>query len=415
MVNKDFQITKLKGALIGENVSFSLSKKLHESLNCDYDLISLPPQKLKDFLDGCSYDFVNVTMPYKKVVIDYLDQIDATVKAIGSCNTIIFKNGKKVGYNTDIDGFSFLFTKNNIDVTGKSVMILGTGGTSKTCQYYFKDKAKSVVVIGRREKVNYQNYFEHLDVDILVNTTPVGMNEYQSLVDLKMFKSLKFVADVIYSPLQTKLILDAKNLSIKCESGLDMLISQGIKAQEICRNQSLNGLQNYVKSKVLQGVKNIVLIGMPSSGKSVIGKILAQELNMDFLDIDDEVEKTLNMKISQVFERFGEEYFRKAESDVVNKIYLKKGLVIATGGGTVLNCDNLNKLKQNGLIIFINRDLDKLKTKNRPLSKEIGIENLWEKRKQIYQKAKDYQVFNNAKLNCAVKEIIDIYEKDIGN
>lgn len=408
----------MKACLIGKTLKHSFSKSIHESLGLEYDLVELNEDELERFVTQREYACYNVTIPYKEKVIPYLDRLDDTAKEVGSVNTVCNVDGKLVGYNTDIDGMKYMFESAGVCLKDKNVVILGTGGTSKTAQALMKkEEAKSVIVVGRREKWNYQNIAELKDTQILVNTTPVGMypDTGVSVVDISIFKRLEFVADVIYNPLKTRLTLDAKKLGIPSVNGLSMLVYQAVRAEEIWTGKSY---ENKVKSAIgnLENeFCNVILVGMPSCGKSSVGRAVAKLLNKEFVDLDTVIENRLNMPIPQVFERYGEEYFRNIESEVTKEYGKHGGLVIATGGGTPMREENRDALAQNGFVVWLKRDISLLTSKSRPVSQKVGVERLYEERKDTYKTFADVEIKNDCDIRTVAENIVRVYEESIGH
>lgn len=408
----------MKACLIGKTLKHSFSKSIHESLGLEYDLVELNEDELERFVTQREYDCYNVTIPYKEKVIPYLDRLDDTAKEVGSVNTVCNVAGKLVGYNTDIDGMKYMFESAGVCLKDKNVVILGTGGTSKTAQALMKkEEAKSVIVVGRREKWNYQNIAELKDTQILVNTTPVGMypDTGVSVVDISIFKRLEFIADVIYNPLKTRLTLDAKKLGIPSVNGLSMLVYQAVRAEEIWTGKSY---ENKVKSAIgnLENeFCNVILVGMPSCGKSSVGRAVAKLLNKEFVDLDTVIENRLNMPIPQVFERYGEEYFRNIESDVTKEYGKHGGLVIATGGGTPMHEENRDALAQNGFVVWLKRDISLLTSNSRPVSQKVGVERLYEERKDTYKAFADMEIKNDCDIRTVAENIVRVYEESIGH
>ena len=409
--------------LIGEKLSHSFSKTLHEKyLNTNYELISLTKEELKEFLLKKEFKGINVTIPYKKEVIQYLDYVDPLVKKIGACNTIINENGKLKGYNTDYFGFSFLLDENDVDVENKNIAILGSGGTFETVSNVLKDLgARNIYCISREKKENTYTYDElyNLNVDILVNTTPVGMypNNYECLIDLDKL-NVETVIDVVFNPLRTKLILEAKKRKIKAIGGLGMLVAQGVKSSELFLNKEYSEEETRSHYFDLNVDKfNIVLIGMPMSGKTTLGKLLSSAFNKEFIDIDKEIVEREKRSINEIFEVDGEEYFRKVEVDLYKEYSKKNGLIISTGGGIVKNLESISRLKENGVVIFVDRNLDKmLFNSKRPLSKsKEDIENLYKERYKLYLNNADKRIINNGSKKRAVMNIVEAFYEYISN
>ena len=409
--------------LIGEKLSHSFSKTLHEKyLNTNYELISLTKEELKEFLLKKEFKGINVTIPYKKEVIQYLDYVDPLVKKIGACNTIINENGKLKGYNTDYFGFSFLLDENDVDVENKNIAILGSGGTFETVSNVLKDLgARNIYCISREKKENTYTYDElyNLNVDILVNTTPVGMypNNYECLIDLDKL-NVETVIDVVFNPLRTKLILEAKKRKIKAIGGLGMLVAQGVKSSELFLNKEYSEEETRSHYFDLNVDKfNIVLIGMPMSGKTTLGKLLSSAFNKEFIDIDKEIVEREKRSINEIFEVDGEEYFRKVEVDLYKEYSKKNGLIISTGGGIVKNLESISRLKENGVVIFVDRNLYKmLFNSKRPLSKsKEDIENLYKERYKLYLNNADKRIINNGSKKRAVMNIVEAFYEYISN
>ncbi|MBP5153369.1 MAG: shikimate dehydrogenase, partial [Lachnospiraceae bacterium] len=381
----------------------SYSKEIHEILGrYTYELKELKSEELDGFFEKREFTGINVTIPYKETVIPYLDEINISASKIGAVNTIVNRNGKLTGYNTDYYGFKALIKHAGMDVSGCKVLILGSGGTSKTAFHVLNDLgAGKIVKVSRSERDGFITYEQaaekEQDADFIVNTTPVGMfgKSDDTPIDLEPFKALKGVLDVIYNPINTKLVLKAKNMGIKASGGLFMLVEQAMRAAEFFLSESIPSDKTdeiYRKIRLLKG--NISLVGMPGSGKSTLGKILAKELSMDFVDTDAEIVKAENREISDIFASDGEAYFRKIESETVALCSGRKNVIISTGGGAVLDPQNISNLKKNGVVIFLDRDPAEIRpTDDRPLG-DTGdkILNLYKTRLPIYKEAADITV-----------------------
>ena len=375
----------MKYGLIGEKLGHSFSKTVHSKIaDYEYCLFEIAKADLNAFMQKRDFCGINVTIPYKQAVIPYLDYISDEAKSIGAVNTVVNKNGKLYGYNTDFFGLKLLIEKNNIEITNKTVLILGSGGTSKTAKAVCESlSAKDVFTVSRsggEELITYEEAYTK-NAQIIINTTPLGMypNIDAKPIKLEGFNGLEAVVDVIYNPLKTRLVIDAENRGIRAVGGLYMLYAQAVSAAEIfCDNE----IKTNAFNEILKEKQNIVLIGMPSCGKTTSGKLLAQELGKEFIDTDLEIVKKAGMQIPEIFEKFGEEYFRNLESEVIKELSVKQSLVIATGGGAVLRPENVDALRQNGKIIFIDRPLDMLiTTDDRPLSssRELLEERYYER------------------------------------
>jgi len=406
----------MKFAIIGKSLPHTLSPKIHnEFFHIDYTKIELNENQLSDFFASKKFDGFNVTIPYKETVIPFLDEVSSEALNIGAVNTVVNKNGKFFGYNTDIFGLEYGLKSLNVDLLNKTVLVLGSGGTSKTACYLLKKFTDKVFVVSRTGKVNYQNCYD-IDADIVINTTPIGMfpNDNESPVELTKFKNLKAVYDVVYNPLNTKLVLDAIKLSIPAKNGLGMLVAQAVKAKDLFLDKKTDESEiDKVLVSLQKELKNILFVGMPSSGKSTIAKILAKKLDREFVDTDLLIEKTENISIPKIFETKGEDYFRNIETKVLKGIVSNFSKVIATGGGIILKEENRELIKKNSFVVYLKRDIDKLSTKNRPLSKDKEtLIKMQEVRKPFYEELADIIIDNNSDLESAIEEILVKYEKN---
>ena len=402
--------------LLGEHLPHSFSPQIHLALgNEDYHLFEIAPENLEKFMNEKIFKGLNVTIPYKKAVIPYLDEISPEAEKIGAVNTITVRDGKLCGDNTDYFGFKYMVEKSGITIKDKKAVVLGSGGASLTVQAVLKDMgAKDVLVVSRNGETNYTNIYSHTDTNIIVNTTPVGMypDNMNSPVDLSKFPNLSGVLDVVYNPLKTRLIMDAEKLGISAVAGLSMLVAQAKKAHEIFFDTIIdNNVCEKIEKVLRLQMSNIVLIGMAGCGKSTIGKILSQKLGKDFVDTDEMIENAENKPIPQIIERFGEHFFRCAENLAVNIAGKEKGRIIATGGGVITRPENYMPLNQNGIIVFINRDADKLDSRGRPLSQLYGVKPLYEKRMPLYRQFADIEVDGNGTPEQVAEFIIKEIER----
>lgn len=377
--------------LIGESLSHSKSKEIHELLGYyPYNLRDIKTNELDEFFKLRKFKGINVTIPCKEVSMSYLDETDELAKEIGAVNTIVNRDGRLIGYNTDYLGFDYSLNFYGIDLKDKKVLILGSGGASKMLQKLVMDKgAKEFVVISRSTENNYESIEKFADFEVIINATPLGMypNNMESEVDLEKFNKLDAVIDLIYNPLKTKLILDAEKLNIKTMSGLMMLVAQAFFACELFLDKKIDeSLIIKIYNKLKFNMENILLIGMPSSGKTSMGKMLGEKLKRDFYDTDKLIEEEEDKTIPEIFVEKGEDYFRNLESKILKDLSKRNGLVIATGGGTPLREKNRYYILQNSLVIYLNRNLENLETSGRPLSKNLDdLKNLYKERKEIYE------------------------------
>lgn len=400
----------MKYGCIGEHLKHSFSKEIHNSLSdYEYELKEIPKDKLDEFMTLHDFKAINVTIPYKEAVIPYLSYIDAAAKEIGAVNTIINKDGRLYGYNTDFYGMIMLIAHAGIDLKNKKVAILGTGGTSKTASAVAKSLlAREILTVSRTKKdgtITYEELYEnHKDLDVIINTTPLGMfpNNFTKAVDIKRFANLSGVIDAVYNPLRTQLISDAQRQGIKAEGGLYMLVAQGVLASEIFLDKKYEkGMLDEVFEKLRRKKENIVLIGMPSSGKSTVGKEIAKRIGRNFYDTDELIEQQAKKKPSEIIMSMGEDHFRKLESDIVKEVSKETGAVIATGGGVVLKKENINTLSQNGRIYFLDRPFALLlPTQDRPLtSTKEALLKKYNERYSIYETSADVKIDASGDVN----------------
>ena len=410
----------MKYGLIGEHLGHSFSRVIHAELSdYDYELCEVARDKLDDFLLWREFSGINVTIPYKERVIPYLHFIDEDARAIGAVNTVVNRDGKLYGYNTDFFGMRMLFEHAKISVSGKKAAILGSGGTSKTALGVLKSLgAREIIRVSRGaggDTVTYRELTEnHRDIEILVNTTPLGMfpNIYDAPVDISDFDNLSGVIDVIYNPQRTPLINAARMRGIPSAGGLYMLVGQAVRASEIFLGTSYpDRTLDSVYEKIRRDKENIVLIGMPASGKSTVGGILKKALGRRLVDTDELIVSRCGMEIPEIFKRFGEEEFRRIESEVIREIAKESSLVIATGGGAVLKNENVSALRQNGRLFFIDRPLEMLvPTASRPLSSDrAAIEKRYSERYGIYSSVCDVRIDADCSASEVAKKITEAF------
>lgn len=384
--------------LLGEHLPHSFSPQIHRRLGeYSYKLIELPPEAVEDFFRRRDFDAVNVTVPYKKVAYAACETLSDTARAIGSVNTVVKRpDGSLYGDNTDAYGFEVLLTSAGIPVAGKNCMVFGTGGSSVTvCHVLKKLGAAEVRVVAHKD--NNKDYLRpyFADTHVIVNTTPVGMYPKNGVspVDLSDFTALCGVADLIYNPARTKLILDAEAMGIPAVSGLRMLVAQGVRAYEVFFDtKAREGVIEEILGELEEEVRNIVLVGMPGCGKSTVGRILAEKTGRELIDLDQRLVEKVGKSIPDIFAEGGERLFRRMESEVVEEVSKLTGKILATGGGVVTVPENIPNLRQNGLIFFINRPLEQLATDGRPLSKSGRLDEMAERRLPLYRGCADYEI-----------------------
>ena len=397
---------------IGEKLSHSFSKEIHNALaDYDYQLLELKREELKAFFTERSFKSINVTIPYKLDVIPYLDWISDEAMAINAVNTIVNRNGNLYGYNTDFYGLKGLIERKVKSFKGKTVAILGSGGTSNTAFAVANSlEAKKVIKVSRKKQEGYITYDElyesYSNCEIIINTTPCGMYPKAGVaaVDINNFPNI----DAVYNPLKSKLILDAEKKGIIADGGLYMLVSQAAYAVEkfIDTTVSLEKIEE-VFNKIYKDKMNVVLIGMPASGKSSVGKELEKLLSKSFVDSDIVLSENAGKTISEIFSEYGEAYFRELEKDTIKNISSENSHIIATGGGAILNYENIENLKSNGRIYFLDRPLSMLlTTDDRPLSSNrTNLEKRYNERYELYRKYADVIIDGSGSVKEVAKRI----------
>lgn len=410
----------MKYGLIGEHLTHSYSCEIHAQIaDYEYELHELAPSELGGFLTKREFNAINVTIPYKQDVIPYLDGISDTAKRIGAVNTIVNRGGKLYGDNTDFAGMLALAKHIGVDMKGKKVLILGTGGASKTghalAEYMGAESVYYVSRSGKNGSITYeQAVSEHSDAQVIINATPVGMFPKQGgrPIDISAFPKLEGVLDAIYNPLRTNLILDAQERGIPAEGGLYMLSAQAVHAAAVFQDIPLDeSLVDKAFKSVKNDKQNIVLIGMPSSGKTTVGRILAEKCGKELADTDEYIVKKIGMPIADFFGKHGEAEFRKIEKETVAGLASTGGKIIATGGGAVLDAENVRALKQNGVLVFLDRRPENLiATDDRPLaSRRSALEKLYAERYDIYCAAAEVHIDANttpgAEADAILKEL----------
>lgn len=411
----------MRYGLIGEKLGHSFSKDIHERIaDYTFDLIPLSKEEFKTFMEKKEFTALNVTIPYKKDVIPYLDEMDEHAKAIGAVNTIVNRDGKLKGYNTDFTGFLYMVKKHNVHMEGKKVLIIGNGGASAAIQAVVQhESAGSMVIVDvvpGNGAISYDEMFSsHLDAEIIINTSPIGMYPRigNAPIDISMFHKCEAVLDVIYNPILTRLCFESQEMDIKRVNGLEMLIAQAKQSVEFFLDKSIDDqIIDDIYQDMLRERCNIVLIGMPSAGKTTIGKMLENRMQKEFIDLDDIIIKKAGKSIPEIFEESGEAGFRAIETEAAIEVSKLNNKIIATGGGTIKHKVNMDYLRQNGITIFIDRDVDKLISSdpNRPLSKSTdALEKMHAERLPLYQKYAAYVAVNNSDIESTVTEIEEAY------
>ena len=403
--------------LIGEHLGHSYSCEIHENIaDYKYELKELAPDELDAFLTEKDFIGINVTIPYKQAVIPYLDEISDRAKAIGAVNTIVNRNGRLFGDNTDFAGMDALLKFIGINASGKKALILGTGGTSKTAKAVLeKNGAAEIYKVSRSGSEGALTYDEaikeHSDAQIIINTTPAGMYPKTEgcPIDIRKFEKLEGVLDAVYNPLRSNFVLNAKESGIPAEGGLYMLSAQAVYASAVFLDKELDESLIEKAYRNVRGAKqNVVMVGMPTSGKTTVGRIIAEKLGKEFCDTDALFAEKAGMTANEYIRANGEAAFRALESKVVAETAAAGGKVIATGGGVVLKAENVRALKRNGCIVFIDRSLENLQAlSDRPLSSDKNaLTEMFEYRHPIYINSADISVNGDLAPEAVAETII---------
>ena len=390
----------MKCGLLGRKLGHSYSPQIHSCLgDYSYTLFEKEPEQLESFLKTGDFTAINVTIPYKKDVIPYLDELSPVAQKMGAVNTIVRRaDGSLFGHNTDYFGFASMVRHSGLDLTKKKVLVLGSGGASNTVVAVLRELGANVIIISRSGENNYSNLSLHADAAAIVNTTPVGMypNTGVSPVDLTRFPKLEGVLDVVYNPARTQILLDAEKLGLPCQNGLWMLVAQAKEAAEYFTGHAIDdSVIERIYHTLSAQMQNIILIGMPGCGKSTVAALLARELGRTATDADEEIVRLAGKSIPEIFAEDGEEAFRAWETKALEALGKQSGRIIATGGGCVTRQRNYPLLHQNGTIFWLQRDLDRLPTDGRPLSQVTQLTDMYAVRNPLYASFADHIIDNN--------------------
>ena len=404
----------MKCGLLGEKLGHSYSPAIHGMLaDYEYKLYEKSPDEVGDFLLHGDWDGLNVTIPYKKTVLPYCDELSGRARRIGSVNTLVRRaDGTIFGENTDACGFEKLIARAGIGVQGQKALVLGSGGASVMAVEVLRSLgAASVTVISRHGEDNYENLSRHADAQLIVNTTPVGMypKNGEAAVDLLDFPRCEGVLDVVYNPARTALLLQAERLGVKHAGGLYMLVAQAKRSCELFTGRAIPDSEiDRIERTLSVSMQNIVLIGMPGCGKSTVGALLAEKLGRPLREADAEIAAAAGMSIPEIFAREGEEGFRKREMACLAELGRLSGAVISTGGGCVTREGNYDLLHQNGVIFWLQREIDRLPKEGRPLSLRNDLREMYERRRPCYERFADHVIDNNGSLEETVGRILEV-------
>ncbi len=406
----------LRCGLLGQKLGHSYSPAIHSLLgDYEYKLYEVQPENVEAFLRSDAFDALNVTIPYKKTAAALCDELSDTAASIGSANTLVRRaDGTLFGDNTDVYGFEEMLRRADISAEGKKVLVLGSGGASAAVTYALRgQKARDVVIISRTGEDNYTNLSRHKDAELIVNATPIGMYPDcgKTLLDLRDFPECGAVVDIIYNPVRTALLLQAEELGLRTAGGLTMLAAQAVRSSERFTGSSIpddaiDKAVRYVRSQTM----NIVLVGMPGCGKTSVSETLGKLLSRRVTDTDAQITLDTGETPEQIILSRGESAFRATETEAVRKLGGKFGTIIATGGGVPLREENYAPLHQNGIIFWLQRDLNKLAREGRPLSRTADMEALYKVREPRYRHFSDFVIDNNRRIEDAAQDILKVIE-----
>lgn len=403
----------LRCGLLGETLGHSYSPMIHHQLgDYDYRLFEIPRDALDAFLESGDWDGLNVTIPYKKAVVPYCGALSEAAAKLQSVNTLVRRpDGTLYGDNTDLYGFLYMVRRSGIQPAGKKALVLGSGGASVTVKAALEQLGASVTVISRSGPDNYANLDRHADARIIANTTPVGMYPHNgaAAVDLRQFPHCEGVLDIVYNPARTALLLQAEDLGIPCAGGLSMLVAQARRSSELFTGAVMDdGVLERVERTIQGRLRNIVLIGMPGSGKTTIAAALSRTLGREAVEADDLISQKAGMSIPEIFAQSGEEGFRALETEVLAEQGKRSGIILSTGGGCVTRPENYPLLHQNGVIFCLTRALSKLPTDGRPISQSTDLAQLYARREPLYRRFADVMVSNDGAPEDTLHTIMEV-------
>lgn len=400
--------------LLGRTLGHSYSPQIHSMLgNYTYQLFEKEPEEVESFLKSGSFDGLNVTIPYKQTVIPFLDELSPVAQALGAVNTIVRRDGKLIGHNTDYFGFQELVRASGLEMAGKKVLVLGTGGASKPVTAVLQGLGARVVSISRSGEDNYDNLSRHADASVIVNTTPVGMYPKNDAAPLSLegFPNLEGVLDIIFNPARTQLMLEAEDRGLTALGGLRMLVAQAKESSEWFTGSTIPQSKiDEIFHALTAQMENIILIGMPGCGKTTVARLLGQVLGRTVVDADERIVERAGMSIPEIFTQDGEEGFRRLETQVLSDLGMQSGLIIATGGGCVTRQENYPLLHQNGKLFWLRRDLAMLPTDGRPLSQRQSLDAMYARREPLYAAFADHVSDNDGTPEETVASILTILE-----
>lgn len=413
----------MKFGLIGYPLGHSWSKEIHSHfINDPYEMYEIKEDALDAFFEKKDFDGINVTIPYKTAVMKYLDEIDPLAEKIGAVNCIVNRNGKLKGYNTDCLGFQSMLEAHNVDVKDANIAVLGSGGASKAVKAALENMQGNVSIVSRRKRdgvITYEELYQNeASYSIIVNTTPVGMYPAidETPIDITKFTNVNTVVDIIANPLRSRLLFEAKMQGIQVLGGFEMLVRQAFYADEYFKDQKLDeSLIHTCMNAIYREKRNYALIGMPTAGKTTVSEVFGEYMHRRPVEMDDEIVEILGTSIKECFQEKGEPYFRSIETQVAKNHSQANGEIISCGGGVIKISETMRYLWQNGIVIWIKRDLSYLyPTDSRPLSSsEDAIKKMYEERLPLYERYSDVQIENNGTKEETIQEILNETEKRI--
>lgn len=405
----------LRCGLLGETLGHSYSPMIHHELGeYDYRLFEVSKEDLDAFLCSDRWDGLNVTIPYKKAVVPYCAELSEAAERLQSVNTLVRRpDGTLYGDNTDLFGFLYMVRRSSIDPAGKKALVLGSGGASVTVKAALEQLGADVTVISRSGPDDYGHLDRHADAQIIANTTPVGMYPHNdaAAVDLRRFPRCEGVLDIVYNPARTALLLQAEELGIPHAGGLSMLVAQAKRSSEqftgtVIGDEALGRVERTVNHRL----RNIILIGMPGSGKSAVAAALGKALDREVVEADELIAQRAGMSIPEIFARSGEEIFRKLETEVLAEQGKRSGIILSTGGGCVTRPENAPLLRQNGRVVWVKRPLDRLPVSGRPISQQMSAAAIYAQRRDRYAAFAAYTVENDGPLAETLAKLLEVLQ-----